>query len=136
MGALRVQVMVVPISGAAYDYAAEVRSILRKAGLHVDADVSGNKMQKKVRQGHACVGRQAGRHRLLAPAHPLRGVQGALKQHGPTTYLQAAAAVIACTLSVLYPWVKVACCALGVACMAVAGSTASPTQCADCKRHS
>jgi threonyl-tRNA synthetase len=42
------QVMVVPISEQAYGYAAEVRAALRKAQIHVDADVTDRKMQKKV----------------------------------------------------------------------------------------
>ena len=43
------QVMVVPISAAAYDYAHTVRAELRKARFHVDVDIRDQKMQKKVR---------------------------------------------------------------------------------------
>lgn len=43
------QVMVVPITDKAYEYAQDVRRQLRKAGLYCDADLSNNKMQKKVR---------------------------------------------------------------------------------------
>jgi threonyl-tRNA synthetase len=43
------QVMVVPISEQAYGYAGEVRAALRKEHIHVDADVTDRKMQKKVR---------------------------------------------------------------------------------------
>lgn len=42
-----------PISEPAYGYAREVRGALRKLGLHVDADCSDRKMQKKV--GPGCV---------------------------------------------------------------------------------
>ena len=44
------QVMVVPISESSYDYAKEVRGVLRKAGFHVDVDMLDRKMQKKVRE--------------------------------------------------------------------------------------
>jgi len=44
------QVMVVPISGASFEYAEEVRLVIRKAGFFVDADCSDRKMQKKVRE--------------------------------------------------------------------------------------
>lgn len=44
------QVMVVPISESSYEYAKEVRSVLRKAKLHVDVDMLDRKMQKKVRE--------------------------------------------------------------------------------------
>mmetsp|Transcript_21962 Transcript_21962/g.60797 ORF Transcript_21962/g.60797 Transcript_21962/m.60797 type:complete len:479 (+) Transcript_21962:156-1592(+) len=44
------QVMIVPISEAAYDYAKELRQTIRKGGIHVDADCSDKKMQKKVRE--------------------------------------------------------------------------------------
>ena len=50
------QVMVVPISEAAYDYSKELRVAIRKAGIHVDADCSDRKMQKKVRTSlNVCV---------------------------------------------------------------------------------
>jgi histidyl-tRNA synthetase len=45
------QVMVVPISEHAYDYAREVRSAIRSLGVHVDADCSDRKMQKKAWAG-------------------------------------------------------------------------------------
>lgn len=49
--------MVVPISEGSYGYAHELRAAIRKAGMHVDADCSDRKMQKKVRGGvRACVG--------------------------------------------------------------------------------
>ncbi|PSC73319.1 threonine-tRNA mitochondrial [Micractinium conductrix] len=44
------QVMVVPISEVAYDYAHSVRRQLRGKGFHVDIDVADRKMQKKVRE--------------------------------------------------------------------------------------
>ncbi|KAL6760107.1 hypothetical protein V8C86DRAFT_2561020 [Haematococcus lacustris] len=44
------QVMVVPISESSYDYAKSLRGAIRKIGLHVDADCSDRKMQKKVRE--------------------------------------------------------------------------------------
>lgn len=44
------QVMVVPISDSSYEYALQVKSKLRKAGLHADADLVDRKMQKKVRE--------------------------------------------------------------------------------------
>lgn len=44
------QVMVVPISDKAADYALEVKASLRAAGFHVDADLRDLKMQKKVRE--------------------------------------------------------------------------------------
>lgn len=44
------QVMVVPISEVSLDYAQHVRSVLRKAKIHVDVDSSDRKMQKKVRE--------------------------------------------------------------------------------------
>ena len=40
----------VPITDKAYEYAQDVRRQLRKAGLYCDADLSNNKMQKKVRR--------------------------------------------------------------------------------------
>ncbi len=47
--------MVVPISEPSYEYAKEVRAAIRKVGIHVDADCSNNKMQKKVSGGIAAV---------------------------------------------------------------------------------
>lgn len=44
------QVMVVPISEQTYDYAQEIRRQIRAKGIHVDADCSDRKMQKKVRE--------------------------------------------------------------------------------------
>jgi len=44
------QIMVCPISESSYDYALKVRSICRKAGFFVDADITDRKMQKKVRE--------------------------------------------------------------------------------------
>ena len=44
------QVMVVPISDKAADYAVEVKASLRAAGFHVDVDLRDLKMQKKVRE--------------------------------------------------------------------------------------
>ncbi|GAB4814792.1 hypothetical protein N2152v2_001838 [Parachlorella kessleri] len=44
------QVMVVPISERAFEYAGEVRARLRAAGLHCDVDLADRKMQKKVRE--------------------------------------------------------------------------------------
>ncbi|KAK3246693.1 hypothetical protein CYMTET_43779 [Cymbomonas tetramitiformis] len=44
------QVMVVPISEVSADYAKSVKSLIRKAGFHVDCDISDRKMQKKVRE--------------------------------------------------------------------------------------
>jgi threonyl-tRNA synthetase len=43
------QVMVVPISSGAYEYAQSLRKRLRAAKLHVDVDLRDQKMQKKVR---------------------------------------------------------------------------------------
>jgi len=44
------QAMVVPISESSYEYAHEVRRVLRGAGVFVDADTTDRKMQKKVRE--------------------------------------------------------------------------------------
>lgn len=44
------QVMVVPVGNDDSDYCIEVKRELRKIGMHVEADVSSNKMQKKVRE--------------------------------------------------------------------------------------
>ena len=43
------QVMLVPIHEDAYEYCNQVRLELRKIGLHAAADLSSDKMQKKVR---------------------------------------------------------------------------------------
>lgn len=42
--------MVVPISEVSLEYAQHVRTVLRKAKIHVDVDASDRKMQKKVRE--------------------------------------------------------------------------------------
>jgi len=44
------QVMVAPISDSSYEYASEVCSAIRAAGLHADVDLLDRKMQKKVRE--------------------------------------------------------------------------------------
>eukprot|EP00967_Tisochrysis_lutea_P011029 scaffold12539_cov19-Tisochrysis_lutea.AAC.7 len=63
------RVMIVPISEAAYDYAKELRQTIRKGGIHVDADCSDKKMQKKVRgvasTSTMCVSRQYRSEQLL-----------------------------------------------------------------------
>lgn len=45
------QVLIVPVMPGVYDYAQEVQKILRDDKLHVDVDVSGNTLQKKIRSG-------------------------------------------------------------------------------------
>ena len=40
--------MVIPVMMAAEDYAREVQVLLHKAKIHVDIDVSGNTLQKKI----------------------------------------------------------------------------------------
>ena len=45
------QVLVVPVMPAVNDYVKEVQSIFREQGMHVDIDISGNTMQKKIRTG-------------------------------------------------------------------------------------
>ncbi|KAF2405247.1 threonyl-tRNA synthetase [Trichodelitschia bisporula] len=45
------QVLVVPVMPAVNDYVEEVRKIFRDKGMHVDIDVSGNTLQKKIRTG-------------------------------------------------------------------------------------
>lgn len=42
--------MVIPISEVSLDYAQHVRTVLRKAKIHVDVDSSDRKMQKKIRE--------------------------------------------------------------------------------------
>ncbi|KAJ2745305.1 threonyl-tRNA synthetase [Coemansia sp. BCRC 34301] len=43
------QVMVIPVTTAIYDYAAQVQKTLHSAGFFADADLSGDKMDKKIR---------------------------------------------------------------------------------------
>jgi threonyl-tRNA synthetase len=45
------QILVVPVMPAANDYVVEVQQIFRAQGMHVDIDISGNTMQKKIRTG-------------------------------------------------------------------------------------
>lgn len=45
------QALVVPVMPAVNDYVKEVQSIFREQGMHVDIDISGNTMQKKIRTG-------------------------------------------------------------------------------------
>lgn len=45
------QILVVPVMPSANDYVLEVQKIFREKGMHVDSDISGNTMQKKIRQG-------------------------------------------------------------------------------------
>ncbi|KAF2096349.1 threonyl-tRNA synthetase [Rhizodiscina lignyota] len=45
------QVLVVPVMPAVNDYVLEVQDIFRQKGMHVDSDISGNTMQKKIRAG-------------------------------------------------------------------------------------
>ena len=45
------QILVVPVMPAANDYVLEVQAIFREHGMHVDSDISGNTMQKKIRTG-------------------------------------------------------------------------------------
>lgn len=45
------QALVVPVMPALNDYAEEVRRLFQARGLYVDADVSGNTLQKKIRTG-------------------------------------------------------------------------------------
>ena len=42
--------MVIPISEVSLEYAQHVRTVLRKAKIHVDVDSSDRKMQKKIRE--------------------------------------------------------------------------------------
>lgn len=44
------QVMVIPISEASRDYAAQVREVLRAEKFYVDVDNADKKMQKKIRE--------------------------------------------------------------------------------------
>ncbi|KAL2866645.1 threonine--tRNA ligase THS1 [Aspergillus lucknowensis] len=45
------QVLIVPVMPAVYDYAQEVQKILHGDKLHVEVDISGNTLQKKIRTG-------------------------------------------------------------------------------------
>lgn len=45
------QILIVPIMTGAYDYAEELQRILQGDKLNVDIDVSGNTLQKKIRNG-------------------------------------------------------------------------------------
>ena len=45
------QVLVIPVMPSANPYVLEVQRALRARGMHADVDVSGNTMQKKIRQG-------------------------------------------------------------------------------------
>ena len=45
------QVLIIPVMPAVNDYVEEVQAIFRKQGMHVDIDVGGNTMQKKIRTG-------------------------------------------------------------------------------------
>ncbi|KAI5781471.1 hypothetical protein EDC01DRAFT_709811 [Geopyxis carbonaria] len=43
------QIMVIPVMAAASDYVLEVQKLFRAKGMHVDVDLSGNTMNKKIR---------------------------------------------------------------------------------------
>jgi threonyl-tRNA synthetase len=45
------QVLVIPVMKSAEAYALEVRTLFRQQKMHVDADLSGNTLQKKIRTG-------------------------------------------------------------------------------------
>lgn len=45
------QILIIPVMPALNDYAEEVRSLFRAQNFYVDADLSGNTLQKKVRKG-------------------------------------------------------------------------------------
>ena len=45
------QILVIPVMPAVNDYVLEVQSIFRAKGMHIDVDISGNTMQKKIRTG-------------------------------------------------------------------------------------
>lgn len=45
------QILVVPVMPSANDYVQELQTMFRKEGMHVDIDISGNTMQKKIRSG-------------------------------------------------------------------------------------
>lgn len=45
------QILVIPVMKAANDYVEEIQSIIHKAKMYVDTDLSGNTLQKKIRTG-------------------------------------------------------------------------------------
>ncbi|KAF2665120.1 threonyl-tRNA synthetase [Microthyrium microscopicum] len=45
------QILVVPVMPSANEYVLEVQKIFREKGMHVDSDISGNTLQKKIRTG-------------------------------------------------------------------------------------
>lgn len=45
------QILVIPVMPAVNDYVLEVQKIFRDQGMHIDIDISGNTMQKKIRTG-------------------------------------------------------------------------------------
>jgi threonyl-tRNA synthetase len=45
------QILVIPVMPAVNDYVLEVQKIFREKDMHVDIDVSGNTLQKKIRTG-------------------------------------------------------------------------------------
>jgi threonyl-tRNA synthetase len=45
------QILVLPVSSETHDYAIEVRNLFRAQGMYVDADLSGNTLQKRIRMG-------------------------------------------------------------------------------------
>lgn len=45
------QILVIPVMKAAEDYVREIQSIFHKARMYIDIDVSGNTLQKKIRNG-------------------------------------------------------------------------------------
>lgn len=45
------QILIVPVMPSVNDYVAELQALFREKGMHVDVDVSGNTMQKKIRTG-------------------------------------------------------------------------------------
>jgi threonyl-tRNA synthetase len=45
------QILIVPVMAGAHDYVLELQKIFRDKHMHVDVDISGNTMQKKIRTG-------------------------------------------------------------------------------------
>ena len=45
------QILVIPVGVGFYPYALEVQAIFHKAKMFVDVDLSGNTLQKKIRNG-------------------------------------------------------------------------------------
>ena len=45
------QILIVPVMPSANDYVVELQGLFREQGMHVDIDISGNTMQKKIRTG-------------------------------------------------------------------------------------